>query len=121
MRKSPRHLGVPYPHTKETPMARILVLYASPSDPAAFEQHYADIHIPLAKKLPGLQKFDLSTGPIHSPAGPSTFHAIATLTFPDMPTLLAALSSPEGQAAAADAQTLMAPGSQLLFFDTHEA
>lgn len=102
-------------------MARILVLYATPSDPAAFDRHYADVHIPLAKKLPGLQKFDLSAGPIHSPAGSSPFHAIATLTFPDMPTLLAALSSPEGQAAAADAQTLMAPGSQLLFFDTHGA
>jgi hypothetical protein len=38
-----------------------------------------------------------------------------------MPTLAAALSSPEGQAAAADAQTLMAPGSQLLIFDTHDA
>ena len=37
-----------------------------------------------------------------------------------MPSLLATLSSPEGQAAADDAQTLMAPGSQLLFFDTKE-
>jgi uncharacterized protein (TIGR02118 family) len=102
-------------------MARILVLYATPSDPAAFDQHYHDIHIPLAKKLPGLQAFDLSTGPINSPAGPSPFHAIATLTFPDMPTLQSALASSEGQAAAADAQTLMAPGSQLLIFDTHKA
>jgi len=102
-------------------MARVLVLYATPPDPAAFDHHYTTVHIPLAKKLPGLQHFDISTGPINSPAGPSAFHAIATLTFPDMPTLAAALSSPEGQAAAADAQTLMAPGSQLLFFDTREA
>jgi len=77
-------------------MARVLVLYATPPNPAAFDQHYADIHIPLAKKLPGLQNFDLSTGRIHSPAGPSAFHD-------------------------ADAQTLRAPGSQLLFFDTREA
>jgi len=101
-------------------MARLLVLYATPSDPTAFDQHYHDIHIPLAKKLPGLQRFDLSSGPIHAPAGPSPFHAIATLTFPDMPTLIAGLSSPEGQAAATDAQTLMAPGSQILLFNTHE-
>jgi uncharacterized protein (TIGR02118 family) len=101
-------------------MARVLVLYATPPDPAAFDQHYADIHIRLAKKLPGLQNFDISTGPINSPTGPSAFHAIATLTFADMPSLAAALSSPEGHAADADAQTLMAPGSQLLFFDTKE-
>ena len=102
-------------------MARILVLYATPSDPSAFDQHYHDVHIPLAKKLPNLQHFDLSTGTVNSPAGPSSFHAIATLTFADMPTLQAALASPEGQAAAADAQTLMAPGSQLLIFDTKDA
>ena len=101
-------------------MARLLVLSATPPDPAAFDQHYADIHISLVHALPGLQKFDLSTGPINSPAGPSAFHAIATLTFADLPSLAAALSSPEGQAAKADAQTLMAPGSQLLFFDTRE-
>ena len=59
-------------------MARLLVLYATPPDPVAFDQHYADIHIPLAKKLPGLQQFDISTGPINSPAGPAAFHAIAT-------------------------------------------
>ncbi len=101
-------------------MARLLVLYATPTDPAAFDKHYKEVHVPLAHTLPGLQKFEISTGPIQSPAGPSAFHAIASLTFADMPSLLAALSSPEGQAAAADAQTLMAPGSQLLFFDTHE-
>jgi hypothetical protein len=51
-------------------MARLLVLYATPSDPTAFDQHYHDIHIPLAKKLPGLQHFDLSTGPILAPPAP---------------------------------------------------
>ena len=101
-------------------MARLLVLYTTPADPTAFDQHYNDVHVPLAQAIPGLQHFDISTRPILTPAGPSTFHAIATLTFADMPALLAGLSTPEGQAAAADAQTLMAPGSQILLFNTHE-
>jgi uncharacterized protein (TIGR02118 family) len=101
-------------------MARLVAIYATPPDPAAFDAHYAETHLPLAKKIPGLQRFNLSIGPIFTPAGPSAFHAIATLTFADMPTLLAALSSPEGQAAAAQAQTIMAPGSQILLFDTTE-
>ena len=101
-------------------MARLLVLYTTPADPTAFDQHYHDVHVPLANAIPGLQHFDISTGPILTPIGSSAFHAIATLTFPDMPTLIAGLSSPEGQAAATDAQTLMAPGSQILLFTTHE-
>ncbi len=101
-------------------MARALILYTNPPNPAAFDQHYTDVHIPLVHALPGLQKFDLSTGTILSPTGPTGFHAIATLTFADMPSLITAFSSPEGLAAATDAQTLMAPGSQILLFDTHE-
>ncbi len=102
-------------------MARALVLYTTPPDPAAFDQHYTNIHIPLVHALPGLQKFDLSTGTILSPTNLSGYHAIATLTFADMPSLVAAFSSPQGLAAAADAQTFMSPGSQILLFDTHEA
>lgn len=56
-----------YPHlTPGDTMARVLVLYATPPDPVAFDQHYADVHIPLVHALPGLQKFDLATGTILS-------------------------------------------------------
>jgi uncharacterized protein (TIGR02118 family) len=94
-------------------MARLLVLYAHPTDPAAFDAHYTSIHIPLVHALPGLTKFDVST-PVASPTGTSSYHLIATLDFPDMALLQAALSSPAGQAAAADAASIMPPGSQLL-------
>ncbi len=66
-------------------MARALVLYTTPPDPAAFDQHYTNVHIPLVHALPGLQKFELSTGTILSPTNLSGYHAIATLTFADMP------------------------------------
>ncbi len=34
----------------------MVVVYKTPPDPAAFEKHYFETHIPLAKKLPGLRK-----------------------------------------------------------------
>ncbi|OXM65303.1 EthD family reductase [Amycolatopsis vastitatis] len=34
--------------------ARFVVLYDTPSDVEAFERHYNDVHIPLAKQIPGL-------------------------------------------------------------------
>ena len=34
-------------------MAHVVVMYKTPKDAAAFDKHYAEIHIPLAKKIPG--------------------------------------------------------------------
>jgi uncharacterized protein (TIGR02118 family) len=32
----------------------MVVIHKTPKDIASFEKHYFDVHIPLAKKLPGL-------------------------------------------------------------------
>ena len=37
-------------------MARMVVIYKMPKDVKAFERHYFEKHVPLAKKLPGLRK-----------------------------------------------------------------
>jgi uncharacterized protein (TIGR02118 family) len=87
-------------------MARLIVLYKTPADARAFDQHYRATHIPLARKLPGLRKYEISHGSVMTPAGPSAVHLVATLYFDDMQAIQAALASPEGQAAAADAQRL---------------
>ena len=101
-------------------MAKVVVTYGIPSDIQNFDRHYKEIHIPLALKLPGLKKFETSEGPVVTPAGPSPVHLVAILHFEDMASLEAGLASPEGQAAAADAQTIMAPGSGMLIFDSRE-
>lgn len=36
-------------------MAKLLVLYGHPNDPAAFDKSYQEIHIPLAKRMQGLK------------------------------------------------------------------
>jgi EthD domain len=45
-------------------MARFVVMYDTPSDVDAFERHYNDVHIPLAKQYPGLRRYTRS----HEPA-----------------------------------------------------
>ena len=99
-------------------MAEILVIYKTPKDPAAFDRYYAETHIPLAKKLPGLRKYQVSQGPVASAAGPSGVHLIATLTFDSVAAVQAALASPEGQAAAADLPKFATGGADILFYDT---
>ncbi len=100
-------------------MAEILVIYKTPKDPAAFDRYYAETHIPLAKKLPGLRKYQVSQGACcQCPAGPSGVHLIATLTFDSVAAVQAAFASPEGQAAAGDVPKFATGGADILFYDT---
>jgi uncharacterized protein (TIGR02118 family) len=101
-------------------MARLVVLYKTPKSAEAFDQHYASTHIPLAKKVPGLKKYDVSQGPVGAPAGPSGIHLVATLYFESMDALKAGLSSPEGQAAAGDLANFADGGADLYMFDTKD-
>jgi conserved hypothetical protein len=54
-------------------MARMVVIYRTPKNVEAFDRHYFDIHVPLAKKIPGLRKYEVSDGPIATPVGTSEF------------------------------------------------
>ncbi len=101
-------------------MADLVVLYKTPTDPAAFDKYYADIHIPLAKKLPGLRKYTVTKGPIATPGGPSGLHLIAVLSFDSMAAIGAAFASPEGKAAAADVGKFATGGADLHFAETGE-
>src|SRR3954452_7920535 len=102
-------------------MAQIVVTYKTPKDVAAFDAYYAQTHIPLAKKLPGLRKYQVSQGAVATPAGPSGIHLMAVLTFDDMAAVQAALGSPEGQAAAGDLGNFASGGVDLIFYDTGDA
>ena len=43
-------------------MARMTVIYRTPADAAAFDKHYFETHVPLAKKIPGHRAGDFSLG-----------------------------------------------------------
>ena len=103
-------------------MARMLVIYRTPKDVEAFDRHYFDIHVPLARKIPGLRKYEVSHGLIRTPIGPSNVHRIGTLHFDDHAAIEKAFASPEGRAAGAD-RRLFAPddsGVQMFLFDNRE-
>jgi uncharacterized protein (TIGR02118 family) len=102
-------------------MAQVVVLYKTPKDAAAFDRYYAQTHIPLAKKMPGLRQFEISQGPVASPAGASGIHLVATLTFDDMGAIKAAFGSAEGKATAADLANFATGGADIVFFETREA
>ena len=101
-------------------MAQLVVMYKTPRDTAAFDKHYFDKHVPIAKKIPGLRKYEVNKGPVATPAGPSGIHLVAILHFDDMAAIQSAFAGAEGQAAAGDLQNFATGGADLYFFDTRE-
>ncbi len=103
-------------------MARMVVIYKKPKDPAAFDRHYFEVHVPLAKQLAGLQQYSVSRGPIATPAGGLPYHMVATLRFDSLAAIRAAFATPEGSACAADRRVL-APNDEdviMLLFDDRD-
>ncbi|MGH6990923.1 MAG: EthD family reductase [Stellaceae bacterium] len=101
-------------------MARLVVMYKTPKDPAAFDRYYFEKHVPLAKTIPGLRKYEVNAGPIMTPEGPSPLHLIAVLHFDDMAAVQRAFQSPEGQAAGADVATFATGGAEMIMLETRE-
>jgi uncharacterized protein (TIGR02118 family) len=99
-------------------MALLVVMYKTPHDAAAFDKHYFEKHIPLAKKIPGLRKYEVSRGAVATPAGPSNYHLVAFLHYDDVAAIQKAFASAEGQAAVADVQTFATGGADIFMFDT---
>ena len=101
-------------------MARVVAMYKSPKDPVAFDKYYFETHVPIAKRIPGLRKYEVSRGAVASPAGPSGVHLVAILHFDDMAVIARALTTPEGEATVADLQNFATGGVDILMFDQRE-
>ena len=100
----------------------MVVIYRPPADPAAFDEHYVDVHLPLAHKLPGLRRYEVSKRPIFTPAGDDEPYLVAILHFDSLAALREAFATPEGRACAAD-RRILAPRDedvQMYLFESSE-
>ena len=87
-------------------MVRFIVLWKdTPTDVSAFERHYREVHIPLARKLAGLRRYTLSRNAFVV-RGEEPHYRIAELDWDDMASLRRAFESPEGRAVAEDVAKL---------------
>jgi uncharacterized protein (TIGR02118 family) len=88
-------------------MVKLIVLWTTPEDPVAFERHYSDVHIPLVKQMPGLQRYTIGRHVTAPRGGEPSYWRIAELEWDSMDALQKALQSPQGQATAQDAASLV--------------
>jgi len=99
----------------------MVVIYKKPKDPATFDKHYFEVHVPLAKRLPGIRKYEVSKGLIVSPSGNDQY-LIATLHFDSLEAIQKAFATEVGQACATDRENLAPVSSdyQMYLFDDRE-
>jgi len=89
-------------------VVRFLILWkGTPENVEAFDKHYREVHIPLAKKLAGLRRYTLSKG-VAPVRGAGTFYQVAELEWDDMASFQSAFASAEGQATGKDMASLIA-------------
>ena len=98
-------------------MVHFFVAYEQPSDVAAFERHYFGVHVPLAKRLPGLRRYSISRNPT-AVRGPEPY-LVALLEWDDMDSLRQDFASPLGRETARDVDHLatLCPGIRSTIFE----
>jgi uncharacterized protein (TIGR02118 family) len=93
---------------------KLVVLYTQPDDPDAFDLHYREQHMPLARAIPGTQKVETGRIIAEADGGDPLWFRVTELYFADRATLDTGLASPEAQAATADFAKIAPPGSRIL-------
>jgi uncharacterized protein (TIGR02118 family) len=95
-------------------MVKITVLYGPPTDPAAFEDHYANTHLPLAAKMPNVKRFEASRVVATPDGSEPPYYRMAEVWFASQEDLQATMGSPEGQATVQDIGTFATGGATVV-------
>ncbi|WP_114558434.1 EthD family reductase [Desertihabitans aurantiacus] len=92
---------------------KITVTYDNPTDPDAFETHYAEAQERLAAALPGALHLETSKVWPKEDGTPTPKYRTVEIYFPDYDTAAAAVTTPAAQAFVTDVFRLGAPVTML--------
>lgn len=100
-------------------MVKLIALFRKPADLEAFNDHYYRVHAPLAQKMPGLRRFEVSriTG---APIGEAPYYLLAELYFDTQELMDSAMASPEGRASAKDLMSFAANLVTIFYAEVQE-
>jgi uncharacterized protein (TIGR02118 family) len=103
-------------------MAKLMILYGHPRDPAAFEDYYANHHIPYAvEHMPNVRGAE-NVRVISTPDGsPSPYYRMSQMSYDSVDDLLAGIASGDGQSTIADLANFATGGAALLIVEEDPA
>jgi len=82
-------------------MVKLTIFFRQPADVEAFEEHFANRHVPLIAAMPNVIRTSVARA-LGAPRGPAPYYLIHDVYFADMAALNYALNSAQGRAAGAD-------------------
>lgn len=95
-------------------MVKCTILYHHPTDSEAFERYYNETHLPLASRMQGVERLELTRFVPGSDGVNPLYYRMAELYFPDENQLQTTLDSPEGRTAIADFANFATGGVTIL-------
>ena len=100
-------------------MHKLLVLYPPPNDAGHFRNYYANTHVPLVNKIPGLRSFRYGLD-ARGMGADSPYFGVAELEFDSAAAMGDALDSPEGRATIGDVPNYATGGAVVLHYELAE-
>lgn len=101
-------------------MYKVTLLYGQPADAAAFDKYFLETHLPLAERLDGYLKMEVT----HFVRGPSgekpPFYRMAELYFVDQHSMNHSFDSPDGKAMISDFNSFAPGGMQMIMGSVEE-
>lgn len=95
-------------------MVKLIILYGPPEDPEAFEDYYANHHLPFAQKMPNVRGAELSRVIGTPDESEPPYYRVAQLSYDSVEDLRAAINSEEGRAVLADLPNFATGGVTML-------
>lgn len=98
------------------PMGRIVAFHQRPPDPEAWLEYYQNVHLPIVRKIPGLQNIRWGKVLRTSDGSPAPCWLISDVYFKDIDALETALATPEMKEAFDDTGKFILPGNVRIMF-----
>ena len=91
-------------------MVKMTVLFGHPDDPAAFDRHFSDTHLPLFAKVKERPRFELARTVGAPDGGPAAYYQIAEMWFDSLEAMHQVLESSEMKTAVKDLENFATGG-----------
>jgi len=85
---------------------KVFALYRKPDDVEAFMRHYQEVHLPLVRKTPGLERIEVNRVTGEGSGQEPEYFLITEMVYPDQDAFRTAIRSDENRAVMRDAGQL---------------
>jgi uncharacterized protein (TIGR02118 family) len=95
-------------------MYKVTVLYEHPQDEVFFEKYFKEQHLPIAQKMPGVSRIEITKFQSSADGGKPEYYRMAEIFFSNKSVMEETMGSPEGQATINDLHNLTSAGVKIL-------